>query len=105
MLIIQNQGAKAHPPIGGGAAPGMADRVPAPGPAGALGLQWGRELRQASAVVGLALAAAALTVTTARSQDATWLANPGSGDFDKAANWAPATTSTTAVRRPAFGAL
>jgi hypothetical protein len=38
-----------------------------------------------------ALIAAALP---AAAQDATWLQNPGSGDFNTAANWSPATVPT-----------
>ena len=30
----------------------------------------------------------------AAAQDATWLANPGSGDFNTAANWTPGTVPT-----------
>ncbi len=46
------------------------------------------------------LATMALVAVTAfapgavRAQDATWLLNPGSGDFDTAANWSPATVPT-----------
>jgi autotransporter-associated beta strand protein len=47
-----------------------------------------------SRAVALALAAIVLTTTAARSQDATWLANPGSGDFDTSTNWTPATVPT-----------
>ena len=47
------------------------------------------------------VAAAALLPGAARAQDATWLANPGSGDFNTAANWNQAAVPTgTAV----FGA-
>jgi autotransporter-associated beta strand protein len=42
------------------------------------------------AIVTLPLAACAL-VAPAQAQDATWLANPGSGDFNTDANWNPAT--------------
>ena len=40
--------------------------------------------------------AATLTLPCAvvRAQDATWLASPGSGDFNTAANWTPATVPT-----------
>jgi hypothetical protein len=36
-------------------------------------------------------AAALLAATSALAQDATWLLNPGSGNFNTAANWTPAT--------------
>src|SRR2546429_410205 len=36
-------------------------------------------------------AAALLAATSALAQDATWLLNPGSGNFSTAANWTPAT--------------
>ncbi len=42
-------------------------------------------------LVSLALLAAALQ---AMAQDATWRSNPGSGDFNAAANWTPATVPT-----------
>ncbi|MEH2528439.1 MULTISPECIES: autotransporter outer membrane beta-barrel domain-containing protein [unclassified Bradyrhizobium] len=42
-------------------------------------------------VASTALAAATLP---AAAQDATWLANPGSGDFNTGANWNPATVPT-----------
>src|SRR6516225_6789884 len=41
-----------------------------------------------------AVAAALLAVTSAQAQDATWLLNPGSGNFNTAANWTPATVPT-----------
>jgi len=43
------------------------------------------------------LAVVALAVATgrpARAQDATWLASPGTGDFNTAANWAPGAVPT-----------
>src|SRR5437879_4306871 len=42
------------------------------------------------------LVASTLTVgaSPVAAQDATWLANPGSGDFNTAANWNPATVPT-----------
>ena len=39
-------------------------------------------------------AAALLAATSARAQDATWLLNPGSGSFNTATNWTPATVPT-----------
>src|SRR5258708_16637325 len=39
----------------------------------------------------LASAALCAVVAPALAQDATWLATPGSGDFNTAANWTPAT--------------
>jgi autotransporter-associated beta strand protein len=41
-----------------------------------------------------AVAAALLAATSALAQDATWLLNPGSGNFNTAANWTPATVPT-----------
>ncbi|WFU85700.1 autotransporter domain-containing protein [Bradyrhizobium sp. CIAT3101] len=35
-----------------------------------------------------------LPATPSHAQDATWLANPGSGDFNTGANWTPATVPT-----------
>jgi autotransporter-associated beta strand protein len=50
-----------------------------------------RRARLAEAsLVALALG----TIQPAGAQDATWLANPGSGDFNTAANWNPATVPT-----------
>ncbi|HEY1546065.1 MAG TPA: autotransporter domain-containing protein [Xanthobacteraceae bacterium] len=45
---------------------------------------------------GMLLGSSALIVAAlpAAAQDATWLLNPGSGDFDTAANWTPATVPT-----------
>jgi len=39
-------------------------------------------------------AVALLAALPARAQDATWLVNPGSGNFNTAANWTPATVPT-----------
>ncbi len=47
----------------------------------------------ASRVVAL-LAGTALCATAARAQNATWSTNPGSSDFNTAANWTPATVPT-----------
>jgi hypothetical protein len=41
-----------------------------------------------------ATALALLTATFARAQDATWSTNPGSGNFNTATNWTPATLPT-----------
>ena len=41
-----------------------------------------------------AVAAALLAATSALAQDATWLLNPGPGNFNTAANWTPATVPT-----------
>jgi hypothetical protein len=51
-----------------------------------------------------------LTALTAAAQDATWSTTPGSGDFNDAANWTPATvpggtasfdtSSVTALSQP-----
>ncbi|WP_245331946.1 hypothetical protein [Bradyrhizobium sp. NAS80.1] len=40
------------------------------------------------------LAGVCLGPTATQAQDATWLANPGSADFNAAANWSPATVPT-----------
>ena len=40
------------------------------------------------------VAVSVLPPGTARAQNATWLANPGTGDFNTAANWTPATVPT-----------
>src|SRR6266545_803345 len=40
------------------------------------------------------LAGACLWAACAHAQDAMWLLNPGSGDWNTAANWSPATTPT-----------
>src|SRR5690349_5481231 len=47
-------------------------------------------LLASTALVGLA----ALPPGAALAQDATWLANPGTGDFNTAANWNPAAVPT-----------
>jgi len=39
-------------------------------------------------------AVALLAALPARAQDTTWLVNPGSGNFNTAANWTPATVPT-----------
>jgi hypothetical protein len=39
-------------------------------------------------------AVALLAAMPARAQDATWLSNPGSRNFNTAANWTPATVPT-----------
>ena len=41
-----------------------------------------------------AAAIASLAAAPAYAQDATWLLNPGSGNFNSAANWTPATVPT-----------
>ncbi len=53
---------------------------------------------RARLLAGTALAV--LTTLPAAAQDATWLANPGSGDFNTAANWNPSVPTGTAF----FGA-
>jgi autotransporter-associated beta strand protein len=50
--------------------------------------------RRASRVVACVLAGIALCTVTAQAQDATWLDNPGSSDFDTPTNWTPATVPT-----------
>jgi autotransporter-associated beta strand protein len=53
-----------------------------------------RRLR-AALLTSTALALAwMLPATPSHAQDATWLANPGSGDFNTGANWTPATVPT-----------
>ena len=47
-------------------------------------------LLASTALVGLA----ALLPGAARAQDATWLTNPRTGDFNTAANWNPAAVPT-----------
>ncbi len=47
------------------------------------------------------LASVSLCATAARAQDATWLLNPGTNDWDTAANWAPGTVPTNTA---SFGA-
>jgi autotransporter-associated beta strand protein len=51
-------------------------------------------LRRGSHVIALILVATALCSAAARAQNATWLANPSTGDFNTAANWTPATVPT-----------
>jgi hypothetical protein len=74
----------------------------------ALGRAWRRRLsRPRRTGVLLRLAVVSLGAVTANGQDATWLANPGSGDWNTATNWSPAivpggtatfgTSNTTAV--------
>jgi autotransporter-associated beta strand protein len=55
--------------------------------------EW-RRLRRASRVAALMLAVTALCGAAARAQNATWLTDPGSNDFDTASNWTPATVPT-----------
>lgn len=47
-----------------------------------------------SALLLLLLAGTCLGATPAHAQNATWLATPGSGDFNTDANWTPATVPT-----------
>jgi autotransporter-associated beta strand protein len=61
-------------------------RLPSLGGAGGM-----RRLARTALLGCGALVAAALPAV---AQDATWLLNPGSGDFDTAANWTPATVPT-----------
>ena len=61
-------------------------QLPALGEAGGMSRLARTALLGCAALVSAALPAAA--------QDATWLLNPGSGDFDTAANWTPATVPT-----------
>jgi autotransporter-associated beta strand protein len=73
----------------------MADKfLPGPDSAGAVVLQGSRKLRWASRAVALVAAVTVLATAAARSQNATWLTNPGSNDFDTGANWTPATVPT-----------
>jgi autotransporter-associated beta strand protein len=59
------------------------------------GVQGDRPKRQrALRAAAWVLAATTLCTASARAQDATWLFNPGSNDFDTAANWNPATVPT-----------
>ena len=50
---------------------------------------------------GAAALAAGLWAAAAQAQDATWLLNPGSGDFNTAANWS---TNTVPAGTASFGA-
>jgi hypothetical protein len=62
---------------------------------GVVVLQRGRRnLRRASRVVALVLAGTALCTSAARSQNATWLTSPTTGDFDTGSNWTTATVPT-----------
>jgi autotransporter-associated beta strand protein len=54
----------------------------------------GRMLFRAGWAALLASAAPIAAALPAAAQDATWLANPGSGDFNTAANWNPAAVPT-----------
>jgi autotransporter-associated beta strand protein len=54
----------------------------------------GQRLRRGSCLVALALAGTGLCIAAARAQNATWLANPGSNDFNTGTNWTPATVPT-----------
>ena len=61
--------------------------------------RWSYPLRAAKTGIWLASTALALTgltavVQPAMAQDATWLLNPGSNDFNAAANWSPTTVPT-----------
>jgi autotransporter-associated beta strand protein len=47
-----------------------------------------------AAFIGVAALIAVAATPSARAQNATWLAAPGSGDFDTGANWTPATVPT-----------
>jgi autotransporter-associated beta strand protein len=49
--------------------------------------------RWAASIAALIFLSAAIAAP-ARAQDATWLTNPGSGDFGTASNWSPATVPT-----------
>ena len=61
----------------------------------------GRCLRSVGRFAGALFGGLSIFAVTARAQDATWLLNPGSGDFDTSANWTPAAVPTgTAI----FGA-
>ena len=48
----------------------------------------------ASRAIALLASALISAAVSARAQDATWLASPGSGDFNTAANWSPAAVPT-----------
>ncbi|HTB40674.1 MAG TPA: hypothetical protein VK777_26530, partial [Reyranella sp.] len=50
---------------------------------------------------GAAALAVGLWAAAAQAQDATWLLNPGSGDFNTAANWS---TNTVPAGTASFGA-
>ena len=53
-----------------------------------------RRLRAALLTSSALALAWMLPATPSHAQDATWLANPGSGDFNTGANWTPATVPT-----------
>ncbi|WP_245284078.1 autotransporter outer membrane beta-barrel domain-containing protein [Bradyrhizobium sp. Cp5.3] len=53
-----------------------------------------RRLRAALLTSSTLALAWMLPATPSHAQDATWLANPGSGDFNTGANWTPATVPT-----------
>ena len=55
-----------------------------------LGVRFSRRSHSARLRAAL-LASSALIAAPAAAQDATWLAAPGSADFNTAANWTPAT--------------
>ena len=50
-----------------------------------------RKRRRAACAIVALLSATALSGAAAHAQDATWLTNPASGDFNTAGNWSPAT--------------
>ena len=54
----------------------------------------GRRLRAALLASSALALAWTLPATPSRAQDATWLANPGSGDFYDANNWSPGSVPT-----------
>jgi autotransporter-associated beta strand protein len=51
-------------------------------------------LRRGSRVIALMLVGTVFCSAAARAQNATWLANPSTGDFNTAANWTPTTVPT-----------
>ena len=60
-----------------------------------IGFAGGLKPARRARLVGASLVALALgTIQPAVAQDATWLANPGNGDFNTGANWSPATVPT-----------
>lgn len=54
----------------------------------------GCRLRRASQFLASVLAGTVLCTAAARAQNATWLANPGTNDFNTSTNWTPATVPT-----------
>jgi hypothetical protein len=57
--------------------------------------KWGmRPVLMRPVLAGAGLLAGLLFSTHASAQSATWLASPGSGDFNTAANWSPAVVPT-----------